>query len=199
MIIDIFKTSIYSTNVVNETYKKYFINKLEKCIDEKKQNFKSNYGGFQTPLFNLSINNSDDLEKKLIDDLIINPCNIFLKQFKIIKPFQLNNLNYWVKKNYKGSSNKPHCHGFDSLSGVYYLNVPKNSGDLVFLNIDKTMCKNKKFIDDANFYSEFIIQPKEYDLILFFSDTIHYVQSNNSEEDRISMAFNINISEVEDA
>jgi uncharacterized protein (TIGR02466 family) len=196
MIIDIFKTSIYSTNVVNETYKKYFINKLEKCIDEKKQTFKSNYGGFQTPLFNLTTDNSDNLEKKLINDLIINPCNIFLKQFKIIKPFQLNNLNYWINKNYKGSSNKPHCHGLDCLSGVYYLNVPKNSGDLVFLNIDKNMCKNKKFIDDANFYSEFIIQPKEYDLILFFSETIHYVQSNNSDKDRISMAFNINISEI---
>ena len=199
MIIDIFKTSIYCTNVFNETYKKYFIDKLEKCIKEKNQSFKSNYGGFQTPLFYLNTNNNNnDLEKKFINDVIINHCSIFLKQFKIIKPFQLDNLNYWVNKNYKGSSNKPHCHGFNCISGVYYLNTPKNSGDLVFLNIDKTTCKNGKFIDDANFFSEFIIEPKEYDLILFFSETIHYVQSNNSEEDRISMAFNINISEVKD-
>jgi uncharacterized protein (TIGR02466 family) len=196
MIIDIFKTSIYYTNVSNETYKNYFIDKLKKCMEEKKEVVKSNVEGFQTPTFNLDINSNNEIEKKLINDLILHPCVNFLQQFKIIKKFQLNNLNYWVNKNFKGSSNKPHSHGYDCISGVYYLNTPKNSGDLVFLDISKLNCNNFKFIDDANFFSEFVIKPKEYDLILFFSETIHYVRSNNSDQDRISMAFNINISEV---
>ena len=195
MIIDIFKTSIYQTNVFNETYKNYFINKLEEYVKEKKEVFKSNVEGFQTPIFQLNMNNNE-IEKKIINDLIVHPCNNFLKDFKIIKPFQLNNLNFWVNKNFKGSSNKPHSHGYDCISGVYYLDTPKNSGDLVFLDINKLNCSNFKFFNDANFFSEFVIKPKEYDLILFFSETIHYVRSNNSDKDRVSVAFNIDISEI---
>ena len=195
MIKDIFKTSIYHINVFNETYKNYFVSILDKCIKEKKEVFKSNIGGFQTPTFTLD-SYGNELEKKLINDLIVNPCGTFLKQFKIKKPFQLNNLYYWINKNFKGSSNKPHSHGHNYISGIYYLQTPKNSGDLVFLDINKLNNDNFKFFEDPNFFSEFTISPKEYDLILFFSETIHYVQPNNSDQDRISMAFNINISEL---
>ena len=39
MIVDIFKTSIYRTNVHNEIYKNYFMNKLQECLIEKKEIF----------------------------------------------------------------------------------------------------------------------------------------------------------------
>jgi uncharacterized protein (TIGR02466 family) len=194
MITDIFKTSIYHTNVSNIAYKDYFINVLEKCMEEKKETIKSNNRGFQTSV--LRFNNCNEIEKKLINDLIIYPCTDFLKQFNIKKPFKLDNLYYWINKNFKGSSNKPHSHGYDCVSGVYYLNTPKNSGDLVFLDINKINCNTYKFFDDANFFSEFTVRPKQYDLILFFSEVIHYVLPNNSDEERISMAFNINIKDL---
>jgi len=193
MIKDIFKTSIYYNNVFNETYKNYFINILEKHIKEKKESFKSNVGGFQTPT---CIFNDSEIEKKIVNDLIISNCSNFLKQFKIKKTFQLNNLCYWVNKNFKNSFNKPHSHGYNCLSGIYYLDVTKNSGDLVFMNIDKLNTRNHEFFDDENFFSEWVITPRQYDLILFFSETIHYVKPNNSDQDRISMSFNINITDV---
>jgi hypothetical protein len=90
MITDIFKTSIYHTNVSNIAYKDYFINVLEKCMEEKKETIKSNNGGFQTSV--LRFNNCNEIEKKLINDLIIYPCTDFLKQFNIKKPFKLDNL-----------------------------------------------------------------------------------------------------------
>lgn len=192
MIRDIFKTSIYCNNVFNESYKKYFINVLDKHIEEKKECFKSNVGGFQTPLCTFK---DSEIEKKIVNDLIIYHCFNFLKNFKIKKEFQLNNLCFWVNKNFKGSFNKPHSHGPNCLSGVYYLDVVENSGNLVFMDIDKLNNVNFKFFDDENFYSEFTILPKKYDLILFFSETIHYVQPNNSDQDRISMAFNIDITD----
>jgi len=195
MITDIFKTSIYHTNVLNVAYKDYFINVLEKCIEEKKEIVKSNNGGFQTPEFTFS-NNCNEIEKKLINDLIIYPCTNFLKQFNIKKPFKLDNLYYWINKNFKGSSNKPHSHGYDCVSGVYYLNTPINSGDLVFLDVNKINCNTHEFFDDANFFSEFTVKPKKYDLILFFSEVIHYVLPNNSDEERISMAFNVSIKDI---
>ena len=193
MIQDIFKTSIYHINVFNKTYKNYFINVLEKCIEEEEKTLKSNVGGFQTPTFTF---NNNEIENKIISDLIISPCSDFLKKFKIKKSFQLNNLCYWVNKNFKGCFNKPHSHGYGRISGVYYLNTPKSSGDLVFLDMSKINNVNFQFLDDANFFQEFAIKPKEYDLILFFSETIHYVQPNNSDQDRISMSFNIDISGV---
>lgn len=194
MIQDIFKTSIYCENVCDETFKNYFIDVLNKHINENKGRYVSNMGGFQTLICKF---NDSEIEKKIINDLIISHCSKFLLQFKIKKEFQLNNLNFWINKNFKGSFNKPHNHGFNSLSGVYYLKVPKNSGNLVFLDLNKTNNDNFKFFDNENFFAEYTIEPKEFDLILFFSETMHYVQPNNSDESRISMAFNIDIKEVD--
>lgn len=194
MIYDIFKTSIYHTSIYNQIYKNYFYDVLNKCLKEKKQVNKSNINGFQTPTFTFDTNN--ETEKKLVNELIVSPSLDFLKKFKIKKPFQLNNLYYWLNKNCTGSSNKPHSHGYNYISGVYYLKTPENSGNLVFLDINKLNNNNIQFFDNENFFSEFFIIPKENDLVLFFSETVHYVEPNNSNEDRISMAFNIKISEV---
>lgn len=192
MITEIFKTSIYRTNVFDNTCKKYFMNILKNYIKEEKGTLKSNVGGFQTPVFKFDDNN---IEEKYINNLIFSQCVNFFNNFKIKKSFQLNNLYYWINRNSRGSFNKPHIHEKNSLSGIYYLNVPKNSGDLVFLDTHKFHNDNFKFFEDANFFSEYHIEPKEFDLILFFSETIHYVQPNNSDQDRISVAFNININE----
>jgi uncharacterized protein (TIGR02466 family) len=39
----------------------------------------------------------------------------------------------WGMINPPGSRNNVHTHPYNYLSGVYYLKVPKNSGNLVFL------------------------------------------------------------------
>ena len=66
----------------------------------------------------------------------------------------------------------------------------------MIIDINKMNNNTHKFFDDANFFSEFTFKPKKYDLILFFSEVIHYVLPNNSDEERISMAFNVSIKDI---
>ena len=50
---------------------------------------------------------------------------------------------------------------------------------------------NQFYFDDANFYARYFVPIIQYDLILFSSDTFHYVEPNKSNEERISVAFNL--------
>jgi hypothetical protein len=191
MIIDIFKTSIYKTHINNLNYYNFFINLLNKCLDKNEGRVLSNKGGFQSNDF--SSDNIDD--KNIIDDIFINPSFNFLKSFKIKKEFKLSNCYFWINKNYKNSYNERHTHGNDVISGVYYLEVPTNSGNIIFENGDNLKFNSNytSIFDDSNFKKFYTIIPKKFDLILFFGETIHRVESNLSNEDRISVSFNINI------
>lgn len=194
LIKDIFRTSYYHQNIQNEKYKNFFIEKVN--LFEKNNILKkvSNVGGFQTP--NFRINEMDDLEKNLSQEIFINPCINFLKNFKLKRTFKLSNLHYWINKNYKNSFNMPHSHGMNAISGIYYLNVPINSGNLVFLDLNKIHDQKMMFFDDINFKEKNIIMVNNYDLILFSSEIVHYVEQNNSEETRISVAFNIHLEPI---
>lgn len=65
------------------------------------------------------------------------------------------------------------------ISGVYYVNVPKDAGVIVFQY-------------NINQYEEkrYWIQPKEGLFILFPSTLLHFVTRNESNEKRISISFN---------
>jgi uncharacterized protein (TIGR02466 family) len=105
----------------------------------------------------------------------------------------INNEEFSAKVKDPKTFNKIHPHGLNKISGVYYLEVPTQSGSLVFQNGDNIKLFSEDTFDDPNFYSAYTITPKKFDLILFFSETLHYVQPNFSNKDRISVAFNIDI------
>jgi hypothetical protein len=77
--------------------------------------------------------------------------------------------------------NNTHTHGNrDKVwSGVYYLQIPLNSGNIVFHNNLGEIIRE---------YS-----PKVGDLLLFHSSLPHSVGVNNSNQDRISIAFNFTV------
>ena len=85
----------------------------------------------------------------------------------------------WLNINHPKDSNNVHEHtgGVQFLSGVYYLKVPKDSGDIQFYNHLREKVSS--------------ISPKENMVILFPCGVLHGVEENNSSEDRISIAFNI--------
>jgi len=109
--------------------------------------------------------------------------------------FQLNNL--WININSKFSFNRPHVHPGSVVSGVYYVSVPKNSGNIVFNHPSRT--QQYHIQDDAIKVSTDInsstwhITPDAGLLILFPSWLEHYVEPNNNEDERISIAFNAHI------
>ena len=89
--------------------------------------------------------------------------------------------------------NSEHVHG-DVFSGVFYLKAPEESGKLVIQNpginrmwngCDLTSQKNE-------FTAESIrIDPIEGNIVLFPSYLPHSVETNNHDEERISISFNI--------
>ena len=104
---------------------------------------------------------------------------------KIFKDPNLKIMGMWGNISSFSNFNWPHSHSSDKLtqmiSGVLYLQVPKNSGDIVF-------CSPY----DVNI-QVFKHTPIEKEIILFPANTQHLVYPNESNEDRLSIAFNISL------
>tara|TARA_Y100000592_G_scaffold98072_1_gene170236 strand:- start:402 stop:995 length:594 start_codon:yes stop_codon:yes gene_type:complete len=101
----------------------------------------------------------------------------------------------WAMVNCPGSRNNVHTHPYNYLSGVYYLKVPKKSGNLVFLEPKpqaEVLSPPKK--ENSSVYTAHSVswEPKENSLIFFPSWLQHEVLTNNSNDDRVILSFNIN-------
>jgi len=90
-------------------------------------------------------------------------------------PEQQIKLGFWLNIMQPGEQTTLHCHDdFDEvISGVYYINVPENSGNLV-LKTDR--------------HTE--IKPAEGMMVLFSPALEHYVTENKSSQVRLSIGFN---------
>ena len=100
----------------------------------------------------------------------------------------------WVNVNHPYSYNAPHTHPNSYMSGVYYVKVPKNSGDLVLKHPSnlQSIFTPSGVIKSYNEYncSKWNITPEAGKLIMFPSWIEHEVAQNLSGEDRLSIAFN---------
>lgn len=89
--------------------------------------------------------------------------------------------------------NSEHVHG-DVFSGVFYLHVPEGSGKLCLSNpAINRMWHGCPLGEQKNqFTAESIrVEPEEGNVILFPSYLPHSVETNNHDEERISISFNI--------
>lgn len=89
--------------------------------------------------------------------------------------------------------NSEHVHG-EVFSGVFYLQAPEESGKLVLQNpAINRMWKGCALTSQKNqFTGESIrIEPIEGNILLFPSYLPHSVETNNHDEERISISFNL--------
>jgi len=86
-------------------------------------------------------------------------------------------LGFWFNLMRPGQSTSLHSHDDNDelLSGVYYLDVPSDSGDLVLHRGDQTET----------------VTPREGMLVMFSTELPHQVTVNNSKAARLSLAFNV--------
>jgi hypothetical protein len=89
-------------------------------------------------------------------------------------------LGFWLNAMQPGDSTSLHSHDDNDelLSGVYYLSVPANSGDLIIYYGEQ----QKRILPRAGL------------LVLFAPDIPHEVTQNQSDQLRLSLAFNIGLS-----
>jgi uncharacterized protein (TIGR02466 family) len=155
---------------------------------------RSNSGGFQS----IDMRPGNETDKDM-SDLISNVTDkINEVSLAIGIPDKVYVGNYWVNINYRNSSNQQHSHAGSLLSAVFYVKVPENSGDIFFRNPNvnlQTAYLNhwhllEKIKNTTVTLGEIRIRPKENMLIIFPSWLEHFVESNNSDEERISIAFN---------
>ena len=89
--------------------------------------------------------------------------------------------------------NTEHIHG-EVFSGVFYLHTPQGSGKLSIVNPGiNRMWKGCELVSQKNqFTGESIrIEPIEGNIILFPSYIPHSVETNDHDEERISISFNL--------
>ena len=150
----------------------------------------SNRGGWQSEGFNI-INEDDVLQLFLINCLSNFP--------PIKKSVELRGYA-WININKPGDYNIKHVHPTNHLSGVLWIKCLENSGDIVFdsPNNFESFLENKSYDDDfkkSNFIDDsYHCYPTEGRMIVFPSHLQHHVQENKSNEDRISVSFNIRLS-----
>jgi uncharacterized protein (TIGR02466 family) len=191
-----FGTTIKIINLNNKSLNKKLINFCKK-IKKHPGRQVSNIGGFQSNLIDEKqplINDFFEETKKHIVD--------YVEAYDLDEVCVPKLSGLWFNINGKKDFNKPHIHlGGEtnaSFSAAYYLKVPKNSGKINFINPDPFFPMNpffsKKFKFGNSFNSlEYWVNPKEMDLIIFPSSLFHYVDQNLSDEERISLSFNIKI------
>jgi uncharacterized protein (TIGR02466 family) len=99
----------------------------------------------------------------------------------------------WACINKRGDQNLIHSHTNNyNLSGVHYLNVPRDSGEIVFRDPrpGANQAPYRLFKDDGD--SEYFM-PVDGLLLLFPSWLEHFVLPNRSDSDRISVSFDLTL------
>lgn len=101
--------------------------------------------------------------------------------------------NCWATINPQNAFNSLHHHPNSILSGVYYVKVPKNSGNLYFYDprAGAQMLMPPYLQMTTWTIGKIIYTPIEGMFAIFPSWLWHGVESNCSEESRISLSFNI--------
>jgi len=128
--------------------------------------------------------------EELISDLTLF-INDYCKQTTDIDDLVLG--NWWVNINGKNDYNIPHDHQNSVLSAVYYVEVPNpNTGDLIIHRDDNSRFFLGKYRKNKTHFSShsYSISPNTGQVIIFPSWMKHSVEKNNSDAERISIAFN---------
>jgi hypothetical protein len=88
-------------------------------------------------------------------------------------------IGFWFNEMHQGHSTTAHTHNEDDelLSGVYYIDVPVNSGDLILADIANQNVTH--------------LTPVASEFIFFAPDLLHSVERNQSDQMRLSIGMNI--------
>ena len=135
----------------------------------------------------------ENLRKK-IDEEVYN----FAKSLQIdFSKHGLKRINSWGNLQKKGNYVKEHRHNNTQFSGVFYLQTPENSGDIIFTTRNATWINSYwepslTGYDDLNSFEK-RFSPQQCGIFLFPAHLDHYVTPSHSEEERYSISFNYNL------
>lgn len=146
----------------------------------------SNNGGYQSPSFDGKKSNQKNLDS--LKEIAENFAHDVVNDRGLNLPFP--SVTWWVNINKNCHYNVLHNHGRADLIGVYYISAPENSGNLVLFRNDGSAYSNlykNSYVKNL----DFTIPAEVGRLYIIPGHIWHYVEPNESTEDRISVSFNI--------
>ena len=180
---------IFDTDGFDE-FKNNLIDYAYKLREEDPKGFKiSNRHGWQSKGFDLTDMN----------DLLHGTILQGLSSFSSVKNTTEMRASAWVNINSPGAYNRLHSHPNSHLSGVMWIKSPKDCGVISFDNPNghqsytEINCYNKEFKDQFFVHHAYWLPPIEGRMIIFPSHLQHEVEENKSNEDRISVSFNVTL------
>ena len=190
----LFPTVVHEVTVKNfKSIKKDLVNYVyeQKQRDSQGVSF-SNVGGWQS---GPSYSNFDNILLTTITETLIPYFSNNVLDMS--KKIQYNGL--WMNINRKGDYNTSHDHAMCHLAGVFWLKTPKNCGNIHFFSPHSFThgSEMQRYTEDfqkkTNVYSSYWFSPVEGSILGFPACLIHRVDSNQSDEDRISASFNLEL------
>ena len=195
-VLNLFPTNVYveeNSDIDNKKLSKII---LEKEKTESSMTGKSNQGGWHS---------SDDLFNDERFSKIIEYSTAYVRQIcqhnNYKEDFKIMLDNMWAIVNRHKDYNITHIHENVDWSFVYYVKVPKNSGNLIFLDprIRRIKDRSTSFIknyDNPFTHSIYFFSPLEGKFVIFPSYLEHYVEFNTTNKPRICISGNIKIEET---
>ena len=194
-VLNLFPTDIYvevNSEIDNKKISKII---LEKEKIEPSRNM-TNRGGWQ---------GNDDLHKdKRFSEILKSISKYFqpiFENYSYKDKIELIMFNMWANVNRYKDYNITHTHDGAHWSFVYYAKVPKDSGNLTFLDprIRKDKSWEERFVknyDNPFVHSIYFMIPIEGKFVIFPSYLEHFVEPNLTKEPRISISGNIKLEQT---
>ena len=157
--------SIFTSIIEDDEMNKNIVEQIRKTGDV--QDYKTNVKAYMTDW-----NMSDKPGFDKLEKIIIEMTN-YLSKIYYNRPINPRVENLWGMIYKKGDYAMVHDHWPSLWSGVYYIEVPNNSGDLFFPQLKQTMT------------------PKKNQMIVFEGKTRHGVRESLSDKERIAVSFNV--------
>ena len=183
---DIFPTSFYTVNIFdsqeNQIYKDFLVDLSKKTPGTTR----SNRGGWQSEtnlweyeIFKPLLKKTTAVTQSIIENISHNHPQMVIRSM-------------WGNINPKGGMNFTHVHPSGWMSGVYYIQLPQGTDEITFEDPRpaRMMDFQRSCLVSDEYFSH---QPKVGELLLFPSWLPHFVLPNTSNEERISVSFNIEL------
>ena len=187
-VVPAFVTPIYC-GCVNEYDEIQF--ELESCIEKIEFGMVTGWGSthwLSDPTFNSNLVSDFNLDKFAteIDIHVKNYCQSVGYRPKDGTELKYRIVSSWFALFKKGNYAHIHNHGESDIAGVYYFKKSGDDGNLFF-------CTPNKAIDSSVLLKtgRMVVNPTEGDLLLFPGWLDHGVQTNDIDDERVSVSFNI--------
>ncbi len=142
--------------------------------------------------------------KKLMDEVVYNLVQEYcMAEFVLgiggagangeggLPPISIDLTEYWVNVMPPGSYQRIHSHYNSNLSGTILLQAPEGSGDLYIPSPYINGIENI-----ITTHQEYVMFPRASEGILYPSSLPHYVSRNESDEDRVSISYNLKLKNI---